>query len=221
MDRRTPENTNNQENNDSNINKKFKCHLCNETYTRKTNLKNHLQKKHDIQNENSLARTKCLYEECAKEFFHKTHLFEHLERDHGAQLESSQHSFQTMADFHKWKENVETEQTVYFSKQFKSSQSNVGLTSHFICQRDGDSKAHRKVGDLEPKTSRRNLKGKVKSNLLCPARMKVVEHVDGTVTVTYSHSHSHQIIPQDIRHHPLPTSEKEATKRNDQGGSAN
>ena len=191
----------------------FVCDICNATYTRKLNLKHHKEKKHGIREENNLAKNKCLYLSCPKEFFHKTQLFEHLEKEHGATLDSTCHRFNNIADFHKWKENVEEEQTVFFSKQFKSSKSTSGTISHFICQRDGDGTAHRKVGAKDPKTSRRNKKGRVKDGLLCPARMKVTEAKDGSVTVEYSHTHSHEIVPQDIRHHPLPASEKENIKR--------
>ena len=43
--------------------------------------------------------------------------------------------------------------------------------------------------------------------------MKVQEASNGSVNVTYNQTHSHNIVPQDIRHHPLPDSEKENIKR--------
>ena len=104
---------------------------------------------------------------------------------------------------------MEAEQVVFYSKQFKPSKSKLGVTSHFICQRDGDGKAHRKAGEMEPKSTRRNKKGKVKDGLFCPARMKVTESANGAVSVTYWMTHSHEIVPTDIKHHPLPDSEKE------------
>ena len=146
----------------------FQCELCNESYTRKVNLKDHQLKKHGIVGDENerLTRTKCLYPDCSRDFFHKTKLFEHLEKEHGTQLQSSTHCFNSLAEFQKWKEDVEAEQVVFFSKQFKSSRSKLGVTLHFICQRDGDGKAHRKAGEMEPKSSRKNRKGKVKDGLI-------------------------------------------------------
>ncbi len=147
-----------------------------------------------LENGKALSKTPCMYIGCTKEFFHKSKLFFHLENDHGAVLEASNHNFPSMENFRKWKEEVEGEQTVFFSKQFKSTKSSVGTTSHYICQRDGGCKAHRSTTDMDPKSTRRNKKGKVKQGLLCPARMKVLEIPNGGVNVRFWQSHTHPVL---------------------------
>ena len=153
----------------------FQCSECPETYRKKHG--------HSLGGK-GLSKTPCLYAGCEKEFFYKSKLYFHLEQDHGASLEAINHSFSSVEEFDSWKEQVEGEQTVYFSKQFKSTTSKVGTTSHFICQRDGDNKMHRKVGE-NPKSTRRNKKGKVKEGIICPARMKALFKSDGSAQVKF------------------------------------
>ena len=153
---------------DQTSNSSFKCSECSEVYTRKSNLKSHMQKKHGIQLQDgtTLSKTPCMYPECDQDFFHKSKLFAHLENDHGAKLDCEEHNFSSMEEFFTWKEGVEGEQTVYFSKQYKSGKSSNAVTSHYICQRDGEFRAHRKSEEVNPKTTRRNKKGKVTLILL-------------------------------------------------------
>ena len=114
-----------------------------------------------------------------------------------------------------WKnsKHVEMEQHTFFTKQFGTAGSKRSLhdTMIYYCQQDGSSAAHVKSGDPARLTDRRNKKGRVKTDNVCPAKMNV-KVTEEKVTVKFTTTHSHAIRPQDIQHQPIPSSQVENIK---------
>lgn len=72
-------------------------------------------------------------------------------------------SFSSISDFNAWKDKEETDTFSYFTKRRGTA---AGRYQHFYCQHDGSEKLH-----SSRKTSRCNLKGRVKVGHHCIAKM--------------------------------------------------
>ena len=132
-----------------------------------------------------------------------------MEKEHDVLIQSENHTFQSNDEFLCWKEKMEADQHVYFSKQFgKRRRTEADL---YYCQQDGSSKPHKKKSEVAPKTSRKNKKGRAKNDQICFALLKV-QTKDDMVYVNYITTHSHPISAKDIQHHPIPPSEREKIK---------
>ena len=184
--------------------KKSKCNLCNKLFSRKDSLKRHMNSAHRVALKNDFKHSCHL---CDHSFFFKWKLTEHLASVHECNILKENLNFATEQEFFDWKEKIEEVSCVYFSKQYASYTSKNFISHNFLCQNDGHGKAHRKVGDELPKTSRRNKKGKIKTGGTCPAKMRCRKSlIDGSCDVEYIKSHNHSISSKDIQHHPIPKS---------------
>ncbi|XP_072026576.1 uncharacterized protein [Amphiura filiformis] len=189
--------------------KNFLCTLCSASFNRKDNLKVHIKSKHNAELPDSAAssRTKCLNPTCEESFYHKTQMLKHMEEEHGLEVQKKEMEFKSLEEFKKWKTVEETKKYVFFSSYRGPSANKSGKGSHlyFKCQKDGPNRPHRKLGEPDRKTERRNRKGSVKTGLLCPARMICkVDGKTGKVKLTYIYSHTHPISCTDTEHQPVP-----------------
>lgn len=181
------------------------CTKCNDTFSRKDNLKRHFLRHHKEEYvDNKVNKTKCLYPGCHKQFYHKNKMLEHLEQGHGVELKMEHLEFRSFEDFYQWKQEEETMKCVYFSKHTGNTKSSISDISYYMCQKDGFDKT------VERKSARRNKRGVTKTGHVCPARMIVKVSLEtGVVSVKYVKSHNHIITPNDIDHHPIPLHERE------------
>ncbi|XP_014679533.1 PREDICTED: uncharacterized protein LOC106819405 [Priapulus caudatus] len=166
-----------------------------------------------VDDDDTMAKTKCIHPSCKEMFYHKTKMLQHLEEEHGVGCEKSAHNFKTFAEFLEWKEKEEITNFVYFSKQKGVSVGKNTEYSYYICQLDGSEKPHRAKDEPSRKNDRRNKKGQVKDSTTCPARMLVHKSLEtGEVDVNYIHTHSHVPSFHDTQHHPIPKSVQEQIK---------
>ncbi|XP_072024450.1 uncharacterized protein [Amphiura filiformis] len=186
------------------------CTVCHVSFTRKTTLRRHMAKahKHVIPPDRPHVLHKCLHADCTEQFKHITAMLEHLKDKHGDTIDETQYEFNSMDDFKQWKEMEETQNYVFFAK----SGATVAGKHYFVCQRHGSQRAHRSTNEPGRKTPRRNKRGSVKTNTICPARMNVRIGDSGKVTVKYIYSHNHPVTLEDTEHQPLPASVREDIK---------
>ena len=83
-----------------------------------------------------------------------------MEKEHNVLIQSEKHTFQSNDEFLCWKEKMEADQHVYFSKQ--SGKRKLTEADLYHCQQDGSSKPHRKKSEVAPITSRKNKKGRAR-----------------------------------------------------------
>ena len=135
-------------------------------------------------------------------------LFKHLEQKHKAVINQSQLHFTSLDNFLSWKEEEESQNHIYYSKQTSTK----GTKMYYICQKDGHSMPHRSKGNEQRKTVRRNKKGVVKTGMFCPSRMICKVDQKGAINVNYIQTHSHPIEFKDTLHHPIPKTILEQVK---------
>ncbi|XP_063595250.1 uncharacterized protein LOC134772142 [Penaeus indicus] len=190
--------------------KSFQCSECRETFTRKTNLKRHHQRKHkdtSMEDDSSVSKSKCLHPTCEKLFYHKSKMMNHMEEEHEVKSSSSQHSFPSEKEFLEWKEKEEITNNVYYSKQPGDTEGKSTKYRYYICQQDGSAQPHRAHDQPARKTDRKNAKGQIKTGTTCPSRMSVrTSTATGMIEVTYMRTHSHEPTFKDTAHHPIPAS---------------
>ena len=117
-----------------------------------------------------------------------------------------------MKEFKDWKEAEELDNYVYYSKQTSTKMSKVATYTYYNCQRDGHDNPHRSKSEEGRKSSRKNEKGVVKTNMLCPSRIICKSDPSGEIDMTYISTHSHPVQFKDTEHHPIPSSVMEAVK---------
>lgn len=129
-------------------------------------------------------------------------LSQHLVKKHGVSvMEPENLIFTSFAEFSDWKDKMEEETLCYYSKHSGMS-SNQCLV--YYCQLDGSAqKTHRKTTEPARKTSRRNKKGRIKSNFTCTSLIRVQLLEDKSISVCYYPSHTHEICSGYLRHQPL------------------
>lgn len=194
------------------------CDLCGSSFKRKDHLKTHQAKcreRHTGSPKSSVTsplqcevpkekknttstklRTPCLCPDCEREFYHKTELILHLKDIHGCKVSDPvDFQFESEKKFNEWKEQEQERTFSYFSKKNGQSQSKRH-TQYFYCQHDGTSHSQRK-------TSRLNLKGRVKVGHHCIAKMNMWTDSEGKVNVKYFPTHSHVCTSADFVHHPV------------------
>ena len=139
-------------------------------------------------------------------------LIDHLQADHKVQLQIIRQSFPSMKEFKDWKEAEEVDNYVYSSNQTSTKVSKVATYTYYNCQRDGHDNPHRSKLEEGRKSSRRNDKGVVKTNMLCPSRMICRSGASGEIDMTYISTHNHPVQFKDTEHHPIPSSVMNAVK---------
>ena len=89
----------------------------------------------------------CQFPDCTSLFKHKSKMFAHMTEVHGCVLSKEFHEFDTYHEFTEWKQRVEVENHLFFSKQ---SGVRIGIKRPmeereiFYCQFDGSAKPHHK-----------------------------------------------------------------------------
>ncbi|KAK3912968.1 Sentrin-specific protease [Frankliniella fusca] len=172
----------------------FTCKLCGSKTKREDNFKSHIKKCNANNISKSRSKTPCLFPNCSEEFFRKISLIEHLNVVHNLQIQDPiSKTFSSVSEFHLWKDEEQEKTFSYFSQ--KSGQ-NASKIKYFYCQHDGVSHSQRK-------TSRLNLKGRVKVGHHCIAKMQVWKNSEEEINVLYYPTHSHICTSADFVHHPL------------------
>ena len=105
--------------------KSFSCDQCDHVATRKDNLNRHLKTKHGVDVPLvKKSQAMCQFPGCTAMFHHKSKMFIHMSE----------------TEFTEWKENIEADQHVFFSKQSGvriGSQRTLEEHGIFYCQFDG------------------------------------------------------------------------------------
>ena len=92
--------------------------MCDYVAKRKDNLRQHMKVKHEVVLPLEIkVRTPCQFPDCTASFPHKSKMFAHMSEVHGCLLTKESHQFATYHDFSEWKQNVEADNHVFFSKQ--------------------------------------------------------------------------------------------------------
>lgn len=164
-----------------------------------------VHKQNYIPNEKSeYKKERCLQPGCSQEFYHRTKLTAHLQKVHGVDVQTEEVCFKNFQQFLSWKEKEEAANFVYFSRRNAASETRLAKTYYFVCQHDGSDRVHRKKSE-QNLGKKRNKKGRVRTGIVCPARMKVrVEKSTGEACLMYTKSHTHDISAKDTMHHPVP-----------------
>ena len=119
-----------------------------------------------------------------------------------------------MEEFLAWKEMEKAQSLSYYSKQTSKKKYPNASYLYFHCQRDGHSYTHRRKGEKKRKTTRRQKKGLVKTDMFCESRMLCKIDPAGAINVIYIKNHSHTIEFEDTEHQPIPKSIIENIKSN-------
>jgi len=107
-----------------------------------------------------------------------------------------------------WREREQEAKLVHFALQAGVHKIAQDRYTYFVCQHDGYSQSHNN------KTSRRNLKGRIKCGLRCPSRLLVKENcVTKSVSVRYIASHSRPLIFENTKHHPISLATRTIVKQ--------
>ena len=195
--------------------KSFQCKKCTSVLSRKDGLKRHMLKQHGEENytdDDINKKTVCIYPGCEAVFYHKTKLIQHVEAEHSVACESETYEFKSVEVFREWKKDVEQTNYVYFTSSSGKNTGKNAKYTYYECQRGGAVRSHRKKGEPDRLTPRRNKKGTARSGEMCPARMQVKIDNNGTTHVKYFKSHNHPIKFEDTKHHPVPPEVKEEIK---------
>ncbi|KAK4304902.1 hypothetical protein Pmani_023169 [Petrolisthes manimaculis] len=177
----------------------FKCIKCNATYGHKQSLQRHMD---HCSNGTKLKNTQCLHPGCSKRFFHISSMVRHMENDHtDMDMKIIEKHFSSLTDFKMWKEDEETKSFSYFSTRHSVTQNSGKSYLCFVCQHNGPERNPDTTGDQSKSSVKKWRQRKIRTGLVCPARMLVKENADGSVSVKYVKTHSHKV-SQDISTFP-------------------
>ncbi|XP_027238369.2 uncharacterized protein [Penaeus vannamei] len=186
---------------ESSMENELRCQNCNTVYRNIQSLQRH---KEMCGKDEKLKKTQCIHPACEKKFFHISSMMKHVENDH-TDLEISvvEKHFQSIADFKLWKEDEELRSFSYFSTRHSVTSSEGKVYLSYVCQYNGPDRYPSTPGELGRTASRKWKKGRVKTGLVCPARMLVKELSDGTVNVKYVQTHNHDIDKDNFSYPPF------------------
>ncbi|XP_034239420.1 uncharacterized protein LOC117644249 [Thrips palmi] len=136
--------------------------------------------------------TQCLDPGCTLTFYHRTAMVDHLIKDHQKEFKIRQMSFKTMAEFTAWKDEVEAESWTCFRAPYgaKCNEEGTSKYRYFTCQFDAP---ERKDDKEKCKNKWKWEKGRIPTEVHCPARMLVTE-TEGQIGVKFIETHNHPLI---------------------------
>ena len=159
---------------------RFLCSVCDSSYTRRNDLKRHMEKAHS----QTINRGDSICLHCDFRSVHVEKLREHLSSVHGIDMEIETLSFQNYEEFEEWKFDLEEATKCSYVKQ-----SGVKTTKfedhvqHFKCNRSGKFKS-RRVGRRRVKSS-----GSCKTEMNCTSFMRMSVVDGGVVNATVCKTH--------------------------------
>lgn len=158
------------------------CDICQKTYESKKFLNYHYTYTHKTQKKN----IKCaftLQNECQEVFRIRKDYEEHLQNDHNCVLDIKTLTFEDVAEFDHWKQQMEESTASQFLINRASSRHKKGmLLRAYKCSRSGEK--IRTAGKRQRKNSEKGPMGAE-----CPARIKIVKCGDGKVECTFISTH--------------------------------
>ncbi|XP_017782531.1 PREDICTED: uncharacterized protein LOC108566907 isoform X2 [Nicrophorus vespilloides] len=185
----------------------FFCSVCVKTYANRSNLRTHIQLCHPDQL-NEIAPKKKNYdcEFCSETFknkilfnrHRKVHtsglkcplcevidvkpaLIQHFTLVHNVDINIEQFDFQTFEEFNSWKEQIEEENTVFFSNRHGTVKSITFTRKRYECNRSG-------AYQSQSKGSRHLKNGSKRMNAYCPASI-ILDYKNGIYNVKYTSTH--------------------------------
>lgn len=160
---------------DKPVKKTFSCAKCNKKFFLEKNLKIHDNKIHSVLKTGTTRKCPlCDYVSKAKKSY-EMHC--HFEKIHNINIDRKLLKFETIEEFHAWKDNLEKRTIASFNKKVSTKTSII-----FRCHRSGFYKA--------PSKRKRYLKmsGSSKINGYCPATI-IMNHKNGNINVNYVSTH--------------------------------
>ena len=196
----------------------YQCSQFDKTFTQSDFLDSHQREHRETVDETVdgsvlKKKTKCMSPNCKETFFHHNKLIQHLKNDHKAKIQESQMDFPSMKEFLTWKEAEESKNFLYYSKSTSTKKCKNDSYSYYLCQKNGCSRPHRSKDNRSRKTTRRNVKGVIKTDSFCPSRIICRANKNGTISITYTETHNHTPQFKDTEHHPIPESILENIKQ--------
>ncbi|KAK3928240.1 Zinc finger protein 511 [Frankliniella fusca] len=175
------------------------CPSCERSFPRMYIFKTHLKNCQKSALNSSLFT--CSFKKCLKKFRFKVDLYDHYVDAHQKDglKPPETYYFDSLKKFNDWKATIEDDSYSYFSQQYGKR----GKAMYLYCQHDGRVKSHRKTGELNRITNRKNRKGIIKKGSLCLAGMRVYFLSDDKIKVVYRPSHSHACRAKDLKHQPV------------------
>lgn len=169
----------------------FKCQNCDTVYGHLQSLKRHME---SCGVGGKLRKTQCIHPSCEKVFFHISSMMKHMESDHtDMEVNVLEKHFTSLTEFKLWKEDEEVKSFSYFSTRHSITSNDGKAYLCFVCQYSGPDRYSDASSDTGRVSSKKWRKGRVKSGIICPARMLVKECRDGSVSVKYFKTHNHDV----------------------------
>ncbi|XP_042212411.1 uncharacterized protein LOC121859559 isoform X1 [Homarus americanus] len=178
----------------------FKCQNCDTLYGHLQSLQRHME---ICGVGGKLKKTKCIHPSCEKMFFHISSMMKHMENDHtDMEVNVTEKSFASLTEFKVWKEDEEMKSYSYFSTRHSVTSNDGKAYLCFVCQYNGPDRYSETPSDTSRGSSRKWKKGRVKTGMICPARMLVKECHNGSVTVKYVKTHNHEVNKNNVIYPP-------------------
>nr|XP_045597436.1 uncharacterized protein LOC123757639 isoform X2 [Procambarus clarkii] len=178
----------------------FKCQNCDTVYGHLRSLERHME---SCGVQGKLKKTKCIHPSCEKRFFHISSMMKHMESDHtDMEVNVIEKHFTSLTEFKLWKEDEEVKSFSYFSTRHSVTSNDGKAYLCFVCQYNGPDRYSDAPSDTGRVSLRRWRTGRVKTGIICPARMLVKECHDGSVSVKYVKTHNHEINKKNVTFPP-------------------
>ena len=170
------------------IDNRFHCSICDSSYTRRNDLKKHMEKKH----QQTIYRGDSVCLQCDYRAVHIERLREHLSAVHSIPMDLETLDFKT---FEEWKCDLEeTTKCSYIKQSGVASTQLEEQVQFYKCNRSGKFKTAR-VGRRRSKSS-----GSCKTEMNCTSFLRASLLDDGSVKVTLCRTHyGHKIEMEHIR----------------------
>lgn len=191
-------------NNSINEKRIWACSLCNSKFSKVFSLRRHERLKHNVFKETCSDNRICPICLFASSHVKKNHIYNHFESAHGILMTWTHYTFNCIADFYKWKLEIEKKTTSSFVKKFCGT-----ITTAYGCHRSGQFKS-KGMNKRKTKTS-----GSCKINGYCPAAINVKTTNDG-VEVMYQSTHVGHT--NEVKHKKLSVEERKAVRNQIAGG---
>ncbi|XP_071530041.1 uncharacterized protein [Panulirus ornatus] len=178
----------------------FKCQNCHTVYGHLQSLQRHLE---ICGIGGKLKKTQCIHPSCEKKFFHISSMMKHMENDHtDMEVNIIEKCFTSLTEFRHWKEDEEMKSFSYFSTRHSVTSNDGKAYLCFVCQYNGPDRYPDTPEKMGRVSSRKWKKRRVKTGIICPARMLVKESSDGSVSVKYVKTHNHDVNKNNVIYPP-------------------
>jgi len=195
--------------------KKYKCPACEQSCTKRSNVRRHIRRFHSGNSEllKQISPAYCIScQLCEQTFSHVVYLKPHLTKYHGVQFDEQEYFFASSDEFLEWKTELEKQTDSVYIKQTGKVRRKNGMTySYFKCNRSGNYKPKLTAGQRK-----RKLKpyGTVKMNSHCTSVMKLIHGVNGGINVYFCATHYGHDGFKECREAMLENTKYNTSKRN-------